>query len=73
MEILIISLTIILINTAITALLLNCLIDAILERFKIEDEFDENVVENLKIIAEKLKLKYKISTMEADNKEMEDK
>lgn len=57
MEILIISLIIILINTIITVLLLNNLADAVLERFEIEDKFDENVVESLKFIDEKLKLK----------------
>lgn len=57
MEILIISLIIILINTIITVLLLNNFADAVLERFEIEDKFDENVVESLKLIDEKLKSK----------------
>lgn len=57
MEILIISLIIILINTIITVLLLNNFADAVLEWFEIEDKFDENVVESLKLIDEKLKSK----------------
>lgn len=57
MEILIISLIIILINTIITVLLLNNFADAVLDRFEIEDKFDENVVESLKLIDEKLKSK----------------
>lgn len=47
----------ILINTIITVLLLNNFADAVLERFEIEDKFDENVVESLKLIDEKLKSK----------------
>lgn len=54
---LIISLIIILINTIITVLLLNNFADAVLEWFEIEDKFDENVVESLKLIDEKLKSK----------------
>lgn len=69
MEILIISLVIILINTIITVALLNCLADSVLERFKSQDEFDETVVKNFKVISDELKLKYKTSKIESDKKE----
>ena len=69
MEILIISLVIILINTIITAVLLNCLADSVLERFKSQDKFDETVVKNFKVISDELKLKYKTSKIESDKKE----
>ena len=66
MEILIISLVIILINTIITVILLNCLADSVLERFKSQDEFDESVVKNFKVICDELKLKYKTSNQESE-------
>lgn len=69
MEILIISLVIILINTIITVTLLNCLADSVLERFKSQDKFDETVVKNFKVISDELKLKYKTSKIESDKKE----
>lgn len=72
MEILIISLVIILINTIITVALLNCLADSVLERFKSQDEFDETVVKNFKVISDELKLKYKISKIESNNQESEE-
>ena len=71
MEMLIISLVIILINTIITVTLLNCLADSVLERFKSQDEFDETVVKTFKVISDKLKLKYKTSKIESNNQESE--
>ena len=73
MDILIISLVIVLINTIITVALLNCLADSVFERFKSQDEFDEDVVKNFKVISDELKLKYKISKIESNNQESEEK
>ena len=73
MEMLIISLVIILINTIITVVLLNCVAGSVLKRFKSQDEFDESVVKNFKVISDELKLKYKISKIESNNQESEEK
>lgn len=73
MEILTISIVIILINTIITAILLNCLADVVLERVKKQDEFNENVNKNFEVICDELKLKYVRSKTGSYNKEREEK
>lgn len=56
MEIVTIALIIIAVNIIITTLIFDYFIGLILERFKVEDEFDEGVIKGIKNICKELNL-----------------
>lgn len=66
MEIVTIALIIIAVNIIITTLIFDYFIGLILERFKIEDEFDEGLIKGIKDICKELNLECKTHTITYD-------
>lgn len=63
MEMVTIALIIIGVNILITTLILDFFMDLILERFKVEDKFDESVIKAIKDLCKELNLECKTSTI----------
>ena len=68
MELVTIALIIIAVNTLITILIFAYFVDLVLERFKMEDKFDEGIIKGIKVICKELGLKCKTSTIEFDKR-----